>query len=90
MVKHFSKSKSHSLIAAHDQKTFVAQKKIVHMVIFTLIRFQVKTPSERIVLPVKKNLKKTNAPLRAIKIKRRPKLAPAIARRLLKTLMCSL
>ena len=30
---YFSKSKSHSLNAAHDQKTSLAQKKIVHTAI---------------------------------------------------------
>ena len=64
----FSKSKSLSLNAAHDQKTFLAQKNSSHGN-FVHFRFYVKTASERIVLPVKKNLKKTNTPLRVVKTK---------------------
>ena len=51
--KYFSKSKSHSLNAAHDQETSLAQKKSSRGN-FTYFRFQVKTASERILLPVKK------------------------------------
>ena len=60
-------SKSHSLNAAHDQKTSLAQKKLVHTAILLAFAFEVKTSSERIALPVKKNLKKTNTPLRVVK-----------------------
>ena len=38
----FSKSKSHSLNAAHDQKTSLAQKKLVHMAIFLTFAFRSK------------------------------------------------
>ena len=34
--KHFSKSKSHSLNAAHDQKTSLAQKKISSAILLSL------------------------------------------------------
>ena len=71
-VKHFSKSKSHSLNAAHDQKTSLAQKNISSLGNFTHFHFYVKTPSERIVLPVKKNLKKTKTPPRVLKKPRAP------------------
>ena len=64
-LKHFSKSKTDSLIESHDQKPSLAQKKIVHTTIL-LFRFQVKASSERIVLPVKKNHKKNTA-LRVVK-----------------------
>ena len=46
-------SKSHSLIKAHDQKTSLAQKKFVHAANLPF-RFEIKTPSEQIVLPVLK------------------------------------
>ena len=49
-------SKSHSLNAAHDQKTSLAQKKLDHTAILLAFAFKVKTSSERIVLPVKKNI----------------------------------
>ena len=69
---YFSKSKSHSLNAAHDQKTSLAQKKFVHTAIFLTFAFRSNKASERIVLPVKKNLKKTNTPLRVVKKPRAP------------------
>ena len=56
--KLFSKSKSHSLNAAHEQKTSLAHKKLVHMAILLTFVFRSKTPFERIVLPVKKTLGK--------------------------------
>ena len=52
-VKNY-KSKSHSLNAAHDQKTSLAQKKLVHAALLLTFAFR---SSERIVFPVKKNLK---------------------------------
>ena len=61
--KHFSKSISHSQMEAQDQKTSLAQTILVHTAIL-LFRFKVKTPSERM---LKKNLKKTNTRLRAVK-----------------------
>ena len=81
--KYFSTAKSHSLIEAQDQKTSLAQKKLVHTAIL-LFRFEVKTLSEQIVLP--ENLKKTNTLgfLRRKKTKRRPIIASAIASQLLK------
>ena len=36
------KSKSHSLNAAHDQKTSLAQKKLVHMAIYLTFAFRSK------------------------------------------------
>ena len=72
-----SKSKSHSLIEAHDQNTSLAQKKLVHTAILPF-RLKVKTPSEQIVLSVKKNLKRTNT-LRVVKTERRPIIASAVA-----------
>ena len=39
---YFSKSKSHSLNAAHDQKTSLAQKKLVHMAILLTFAFRSK------------------------------------------------
>ena len=75
---YFSKSKSHSLNAAHDQKTSLAQKKISSHCNFTHFRFQVKKSSERIVLPVKKKKrKKTNTPLRVVKKPRAPQYSYA-------------
>ena len=41
-VIQFSKSKSHSLKAAHDQKTSLAQKKSVHMAILLTFAFRSK------------------------------------------------
>ena len=39
---YFSKSKSHSLNAAHDQKTSLAQKKLVHTAILLTFAFRSK------------------------------------------------
>ena len=39
---YFSKSRSHSLSAAHDQKTSLAQKKLVHTAIFLTFAFRSK------------------------------------------------
>ena len=90
--------KSHSLNAAHDQKTSLAQKNK-----FTLQFYSLSLLGQNIVwtnstsgkkknlkktntpLRVVKNLKKTNTPLRVVKTKRIPIIAPAIALRLLKT-----
>ena len=44
--EHFSKSKSHSLNAAHDQKTSLSEK-IVHHESFSHFRFQIKIPREQ-------------------------------------------
>ena len=78
---YFSKPKSHSLNGAHDQKQFSRTKKNSSHGNFNQFRFEVKTPSEPIVLPVKrnKNLKKTNTTLRVVKTKRKPIIASAIA-----------
>ena len=54
--KHFSKPKNHSLIETQDRTTSRSEK-IVYTAI-SLFRFEVKKPSERIALPVKKTLRK--------------------------------
>ena len=61
------------------KKTSLAQKKIVHTVIsnFTHFRLQAKTSSERIVLPLKNNLKKTNTPLRVVKNQEKANNSPS-------------
>ena len=61
----FSKSKSHSLNAAHDQKTSLAQKKLVHTAILLAFAFRSKHGLNKYFW--EKNLNKTNTPLRVVK-----------------------
>ena len=64
--KFFSKSKSHPLNAAHEQKTSIAQKKLVHTAI--LLTFTIRSKRRlKNSTSGKKNLKKTNTPLRVVK-----------------------
>ena len=51
----------------HMNKKLLSLKKVSLHGNFTHFRYEVKTPPEQIVLPVKKNLKKTNTPLRIVK-----------------------
>ena len=58
---YFSKSKSHSLKAAHDQKISLAQKRLVHTALLGQNIVCTNSTSG------KKNLKKTYTPIRTIK-----------------------